>query len=137
VAPVSAAGAARAVTVALTVAIAIPRVAAGQPSSDAGWVADGGAPNSGPFADPIYAQCPPSDPAQPATQRDDGAWVLPPLRAARQVCLLTTCDERRKQLEGGAPVLSTAAIVVSAIALAIGLGLGGYLGWAVARWLPR
>jgi hypothetical protein len=145
-------GAGRAIAVALAVGMALPRWAAGQPSLDGGLAAmtpavdggtgeamDGGtaAPDAGPFADPLYSQCPPNDPTQPATQDADGSWRLPPVRAARQACLLTTCNERRLQLEAAPPPLGSTSLIFAAIVMVIGFGLGGYLGWTVARWLPR
>jgi len=98
---------------------------------------DGGAPDAGRYGDALYAQCPANDPTQPATQDADGSWRLPPQRAARQACLLVTCDERRKQLEVAPPPLGTTSLLFSAIALVVGLALGGYVGWTAARWLPR
>jgi len=130
----------------LGLALLLPRLALGEPPGDAGLAdggageslgaIDGGTPDAGRFGDPLYAQCPANDPTQPATLQDDGSWRLPAARAARQVCLLVTCDERRKQLEAAPPPLGATSLLFAGIVMALGLVLGAYAGWSVARWLP-
>jgi len=140
-------GVGRAIAALVLVATVLPQAARGSAhtferldldggSADAGQL-EAGATDAGPFGDPLYAQCPANDPGQPATQDPDGSWRLPPPRAARQACLLVTCDERRRQLEAAPPPLGSSSLIFAAIALGLGLALGGYVGWTVARWLPR
>jgi hypothetical protein len=97
----------------------------------------GALPDGGPFSDALYSECPPNDPLKLARQLVDGSWVLPPSRAARQVCLLVTCEERRKQLEAAPPPLGSTSLIFAAIAFGVGLFIGGYVGWSLGRWLPR
>lgn len=97
---------------------------------------DGGTPDAGlGWNDPLYAECPK---APPPVQLDDGSWKLPPARAARNVCLMETCDARRRTLEpiaAGPPMLSSGSLVADLIIWGLGFAAGGvlfgYLGWTL------
>lgn len=113
---------------ALLVLALVPRLALGAP--------DGGAelelrPD---WASPLYSDCPD---AGPALAQPGGGWLLPADRAARNACLMATCDVRRQQLEAAPPPLGMTSLLFSALAFGAGLVLGGYVAWNVARWLPR
>jgi hypothetical protein len=97
---------------------------------------DGGTPDAGSrWEDPLYAVCPPA----PAPERlDGGSLLLAPARVARLDCLMVTCDEDRrnrgKVITQGAPPLSPIAWAMTLLALTVGLGLGGWGGWELARF---
>lgn len=109
-------------------------VAVAAAAADGGTLDAGTAPR---FSDPLYSECPPASTAGAAAQREDGSWVLPPARAARNACLMETCDARRQQLEVAPPPLSTTSLLFAGIAAVLALALGLYVGWEFARWLPR
>lgn len=87
---------------------------------------DAGTPDAGPWDDVVYADCPA---APPPTQLGDGSWVLPPLRAARNACLLSACDEDRRELAAGPPFFSPETLIFGVI-MGLVFGLAGmYFGW--------
>ncbi|MEK7178561.1 MAG: hypothetical protein AAB721_02825 [Patescibacteria group bacterium] len=97
----------------------------------------GESPDAGRWDDPLYAECPKGP---PPVQLADGSWNLPPARAARNVCLLETCDSRRRTLEpiaAGPPMLSSGSLVVDLIIWGLGVAAGIYLGWSLRTALPR
>lgn len=89
------------------------------------------APDAGRFSEPLYAQCEEAPPAEAV----DGGWLFSTQRASRVSCLLVSCDERRLQLEPQ-PVPPT-SLVLSLVSLAVGLALGAWGGFEVARWILR
>lgn len=110
-------------------AIAILLIAA-LPAKAAAADVDGGTPDAGWASDPLYAECPKGP---PPSQLADGSWVLPPARAARNVCLLETCEARRQQLEAGPviPTFSKASLLINLVVWGLGVVLGIYFGWTL------
>lgn len=113
----------------LLLSLLLPRLAAAD--------VDGGTPDAGSrWEDPLYAACPA---APPPERLDGGSLLLAPARVARVDCLMVTCDEDRrnrgKVIVEGAPPLSPIAWAMTALALTIGLGLGGWGGWELAKLL--
>jgi len=106
-----------------------------------GDAVDGGVSAPGRRADfgaPLYDQC--LADAGAATRQADGSWLLPPTRAARNACLMETCDVRRQDLEAAPPPLGSTSLVFAAIAFGVGLLIGGvaagYVVWVVRPLLP-
>lgn len=81
---------------------------------------------------PLYERCPS---AEPSVALDGGWRLVSPQRDARLACLMTTADERVMQLEAAPPPLGWVSLAFSGIALALGLFLGGYAGWTLAKWI--
>ena len=98
---------------------------------------DAGTPDAGlGWNDPLYAECPKGP---PPSQLADGSWVLPPARAARNVCLLETCDARRRTLEpiaAGPPMFSSGALWLDLLLWGTGVAAGIFLGWTLKGLFP-
>jgi hypothetical protein len=75
--------------------------------------------------DPIYAECPH---APAPTQLDDGSYKLPPLRAARNACLMGACEDDRQRLKAGPPVISAWTLLFGAVCATLAVIGGFYLG---------
>lgn len=80
--------------------------------------------------DPLYSLCPP---APPSVVLPDGSRVLTPARVARLDCIMATADERRLQLEAGAPFLSRYSLVTIAVFFVVGAVLGAWVTFEVLR----
>lgn len=99
---------------------------------------DAGAPDAGasPWLDPVYAVCPEAPPPEPL---DGGAWLLSAVRGSRNACLMATCAERVRELEGAppAPAFSAGSMAMAGVLAGLALVLGLYVGVTVSRYLPR
>lgn len=80
--------------------------------------------------DPLYALCPA---APPSVVLPNGSRVLTPERVARLDCIMFTADERRRQLEAGAPFLSRFSLVTTAVFFVAGIVLGAWAAFEVLR----
>lgn len=77
------------------------------------------------FADPIYASCPVAD---APVEVDGGSFLLSPARAARDACLLASCETDRE---------ATPPVSANGMLVALALGLLGLLVGVAGAWFIR
>lgn len=96
------------------------------------------------FDAPLYGSCPEAPPPEPVEVRgsffgpvealDGGqSWLLSPERAARNACLMATCESHRAQLEAGPVQTPLGYVLALGIGLAAGALAGGYFVWSLTR----
>lgn len=96
---------------------------------------DAGTPDAGSWVDdPIYAECPAAPQPQ---QLGDGSYLLSPLRAARNSCLIGACEDHRERLLKGPPAIGWFTWAVAALAAALAIVGGFYLGFEFRSLFPK
>lgn len=77
------------------------------------------------YSDPLYAQCREAEPSQPL----DGGWVLlPPARAERVACLMTTCEVDRQAKVSASDAAPPPSWLVVAVTTGVLAAIAGF--WA-------
>jgi hypothetical protein len=110
----------------------IAGVDAGIVRVDAGIVAGDAGVDAGieyiPFNDEVYSVCP----VAPPSERVDGGYFLPEMRAARNACLMATCDralfdERHPDQQKPPPGWVGYVLVGAGVVFGIGFVVGKYV----------
>lgn len=87
------------------------------------------------FSEPLYATCPDAPPAEKVTndtwlRPPVGSYILSPKRAARNACLMETCDVDRQKKE---QLLTGSTAPNWAIQFGVGVATGIAAGYTIGR----
>jgi hypothetical protein len=87
------------------------------------------------FSEPLYATCPEAPPAEKVTndtwlRPPAGSYILSPKRAARNACLMETCDVDRQKKE---QLLDGSSAPNWAVQFGIGVATGIAAGFTIGR----
>ncbi len=82
--------------------------------------------DGGTFSQPPYDSCP--ETTEQAVELDGGAWLSPKSRAARQACLLATCEANGAQVEP-VPPAPLGVVLGLVTALVVGFAAGVVVAW--------
>jgi len=81
----------------------------------------------------IYGGCPEASDAGAAVELDGGTWLLPPPRGPRLACRLAACESALVARDTPLPAFSGAAVALAVAMGLVGLLVGAWGGWQLAR----